>query len=30
MEPFVREEEKGILDSFNAQYFTSITGELFR
>lgn len=29
LEPFVREEERGILDSFNAQYFTSIAEELF-
>ena len=30
LEPFVREEERGILDSFNAQYFTAIAEELFR
>ena len=30
LEPFVREEERGILDSFNAQHFTAIAEGLFR
>lgn len=30
MEPFVRERERGILDSFNAEYFTAIADGLFR
>ena len=30
IEPFIRDEERGILDAFNVEYFTSIAEGLFR